>query len=243
MRIWLIVLIGVLFCGSAMAGTLIYKNKAGEVKRVSGLKILSIDGKKMVVKIDSGTETISLAQVQKYYDTDIRIGGEFDDDSGAYSVRLGTESLVKAKKSGGRQEFSIPFSLTRAQGVSIRSRLRQPYFYLFVLVSDGEGQRKMQIFSYPKSAKAGMKNYDEAKMLEKVIELDRPYYYHEDTSFGSRSTQKRLGGERVASFPLASVRNGSVIAWYLVVWGKDSIVATKEWHDTGRNVGKNWWVR
>ena len=243
MRIFLTVLAVLVFGISVSAGTLIYKNKDGEQKRVSGLTIISIDGKKMVVRIKNGTETIFLSQVVKYYDTDIRVGGEFDDDSGDYTVRLGMEKLTRNKKNN-RMEFTIPFSINRTGKTKIGSRVRQPYFYLFVLCSDGENAyRKMHTFSYPAAAKNAMKNYDEAKMLEKVISLDRPYIYDSDVPSMNNSVGRSLGNNRMAVFPLSSIRNGSVIAWYLVVWGKDSIVETKEWHDPARRVGKNWWIR
>ncbi len=243
MRIFLLIFCSLLFCCNTWGGTLVYKNKKGEIKRVSGLKIVSIDSKKMVVRIANGTETILLSQVQKYYDTDIRISGEFDDDSGEYTVQLGYEKLGSSKKNNGRMELSIPFSISRQKGTSMGARLRQPYFYLFVLSSDAESQnRKMTSYCFPASAKTSMKNYDEAKMLEKVISLDRPYYYQEDT-FNRSSYSKRMGGERQAQFTLNAVKNNTVIAWYLVVWGKDSIVATKSWENSEYRISKNWWVR
>ena len=242
MRIFLLILCSLFFCCNSWGGTLIYKNKKGETKRVSGLKIVSIDSKKMVVKIASGTETILLSQVQKYYDTDIRVGGEFDDDSGEYTIQLGHETLGPSKKSGGRMELSIPFSIFRIKGTALGTRLRQPYFYLFVLSSDGDTQnRKMTSYSFPASARTSMKNYDEAKMLEKVISLDRPYYYQDDVN---RSPQnRRMGGDRQARFLLNTAKNSTVIAWYLVVWGKESIVATESWENPNYRISKNWWVR
>ena len=240
----LVLLFGLAFCADIFAGTLIYKTKAGEEKRVSGLTIVSIDGKKMVVRIKGGTETISMSQVIKYFDTDLSVGGEMDDNTGDYTVHLGSEKLVRDKKSG-RITFSIPYSINRASGVKLGTRLRQPYFYLFVLaVDEDSGQRKMMSFSYPAKAKVAMKNYDEAKMMEKAIDLDRPSFYDDDFGGLRRSaTNKSLGGRRTASFSLNNVRNGSVIAWYLVVWGKDKIVETKEWRDSGRRISTNWWIR
>lgn len=240
----LIFLAGFVFCADMFAGTLIYKNKAGEEKRVSGLTIVSIDGKKMVVRIKGGTETIAMSQVIKYFDTDLSVGGEMDDNTGDYTVHLGTEKLGRDKKSG-RLEFSIPYSVNRASGVKLGSRLRHPYFYLFVLAIDGDsGERKLMSFSYPAKARVSMKNYDEAKMMEKAISLDRPSIYGEDFGGLKRSSSnKSMGGRRTASFSLNNVRNGSVIAWYLVVWGKDSIVETKEWRDSGSRISKNWWIR
>lgn len=243
MRIFLMLLCGMIFCDTALAGTLIYKNKEGAQKLVSDLTIVSIDQKKMVVRINNGTETLALSQVVKYYDTDIRISGDFDDSTGEYSVSLGTESFSAAKKKNGRLEFSIPYSINKAKGVSLSTPVRQPYFYLFVLVHDSEtSDRKMMTFCYPAKAKAGMRNYDEAKMLEKAISLDRPTRYNDSFSI-RRASRKRLGGERDAVFQLNKIDKNAILAWYLVVWGKDSIVAVKEWKSSSAGIGRNWWVR
>lgn len=247
MRMMLIALLtGFVLCSNVFGGTLIYKNKAGETKWVSGLTILSIDEKKMVVRINNGTETIWLSQVSKYYNSDIRMGGEFDDGSAEYTIWLGQEKITSSEKTKGQMEFSIPYDVNKTDKARSGESLRAPYMYLFVLVSDAESlQRKMYSFSFPGPAKVAMKTYDEAKMLEKAIALNRPRYHYEDASLlGSRSISgSRLGGDKVARFPLSNLRNGTIIAWYLVAWGKSSIVATKEWRKTGVRIEKTWWLR
>ena len=102
-KIFVAVLMGVLLCANTFGGTLIYKSNEGEEKRVSGLTILSIDSKKMVVRISGGTETIRLSQVIKYYDSDIRAGSEFDDGSGDYTIRFGQEKMVRGEKANSRK--------------------------------------------------------------------------------------------------------------------------------------------
>lgn len=244
MRIFLLVLAGLLCCSCSMAGTLIYKNNKGDVKRASGLKIQTIDRDRMVVRIGSGTEVIHLSRVVKYYDTDIKLNGDFDDDSGEYTVRLSQPTMNQPKK-GGRKELLVPYSIVKNAGVKMGAKLRQPYFYLFILCSNDETyQRKVVTSCFPQSARASMKGYDEAKMLEKVLAMDRPDFYSADASImGMSKTSRRMGGSREAKIPLNSLRNDKVIAWYLVVWGKDSIVATESWREPGRNIGKNWWIR
>lgn len=240
------VLIGFMLSVNAFCGTLIYTNKDGEEKRVSGLTILSMDNKKMVVRISSGTETIRLSQVIKYFDTDVRVGGEFDDGSGEYTIRFGQEKITRSEKSNGRMEFTIPFDVNRAANTKMGTALRSPYMYLFLLVSNTDNfQRKMISACYPASAKIAMKNYDEAKMMEKATSLDRPRYYDEDAAYlGKRKNSgASMDGGRVARFPLNNIRNGKIIAWYLVAWGKDSIVATKEWRMPGLRIDPTWWMR
>ena len=244
-KIFVAVLMGVLLCANTFGGTLIYKSNEGEEKRVSGLTILSIDSKKMVVRISGGTETIRLSQVIKYYDSDIRAGSDFDDGSGDYTLRFGQEKMVRGEKANSRMEFTIPFDVDRTGNAKMGTPLRVPYLYLFVLVSDSENfQRKMFVASYPASAKISMKNYDEAKMMEKATSLDRPRYHHDDAALlGKRSRGATLEGGRLARFPLNNLRNGKIIAWYLVAWGKDSIVATKEWRMPGLRIDATWWMR
>lgn len=233
------------FCCGVSAGTLIYKNRDGEQKRVSGLKIISIDSKKMVVKINEGTETIPLSQMVKYYDTDIKGGGEFEDNTAQYDIRLGEGKISSDKKKGGAVTFSIPFDVFRREGEKMDSAMRYPYIFLFVLSADADGHRTMTSYGFPSAARLSLKNYDEAKMQEKVLSLKRRTYHSDDVSrLGQPSAASRtMGGEKTATFSLSNLKKNSVIAWYVVAWNKDSISATKEWHDSSHKVGKNWWIR
>lgn len=237
-----LLLLTLAFAFAASAGTLIYTNREGKKLTVSGIKIFSIDSKKMVVKINDGTETILLSNVVKYYDTDIKSGSAFDDNSAEYSIRLG-EGILSDKKKSGQQTFSISFDVSRKSG-RMDTQLRYPYIYLFVLTSGEEGNRVITSYPFPSEAKASMKNYDEAKMLEKVLSLKRKRYHSEDADrLGERVSHVQIGGAKMATFSLNNIKNRKVIAWYVVAWGKDSIVAVKEWRDTSYKIGKNWWIR
>lgn len=239
-----VLLLLVLLVGFAVsAGTLIYKNREGKKLTVSGLKIFSIDSKKMVVKINDGTETILLSNVVKYYDSDIKSGGSFDDDTAEYDIRLGEGAIRSDKKKGGQKFFEIPFDVVR-KSARMDTPMRYPYIFLFVLTSNAEGSRAISSYGFPVAARLSLKNYDEAKMLEKVLSLKRPHYHSEDVNrMGERSSTTRMGGGKVATFQLNNIKDRKVIAWYVVAWNKDSISATKEWHDTQYKVGKNWWIR
>ena len=122
--------------------------------------------------------------------------------------------------------------------------MRYPYIFLFVLSSDADGHRSMTSYGFPSSARLSLKNYDEAKMLEKVLLLKRPHYHSDDASrLGSHASGSRLGGSKTATFQLGNLKDRKIIAWYVVAWNKDSISAVKEWHDTSYKVGKTWWIR
>ena len=239
-----------LAAGTLSAGTLIYRTRNREEKVVSDVTIVSIDSRIMTIKIAGGTETIPLANVVKYYDTDIKAGGEFEDNTAEYDVILGSEDCPKTGYTGGKTKkttvFSIPYTVRTKGAARSDAACREPYFYLFVLTSGAGGSRTLHSYASPARARVSMKTYDEAKMLEKVISLDRPTYYPADRNrlgrAGGNSTVS-LGGEQTATFTLNGVKDRQIIGWYLVVWGKTRIAAVKEWHDTGYSLPAHWWLR
>ena len=238
-----LLLLTLAFASAASAGTLIYKNREGKRLMVSGLKIFSIDSQKMVVKINDGTETIPLSQVVKYYDTEIKSGGSFDDNTAEYDIRLGEGTIRGDKKKNGQKTFEIPFDVFR-KSARMDTPMRYPYLFLFVLTSNDEGHRVISSYGFPTSARLSLKNYDEAKMLEKVLSLKRPHYHSEDVNhLGGRSSGARMGGGKTATFPLSNLKDRKIIAWYVVAWSKEAISAVKEWHDPQYKIGKNWWIR
>ncbi len=235
---------------NAEAGTLIYRTRDNEEKTVSKVTIVTIDAKLVTIKINSGTETIPISSLVKYYDTDIKSGGEFEDNSAEYTIRLGTEKCPgtgyetnKGKKSSS--VFSISYDTMRKPGQNQKAGIREPYLYLFVLTSGNSGERNFYSFSSSSKGKVSMRDaYDEAKMLEKVTSLDRTLIHDDDRNQLGRPNQRGgLGGTDLAEFKLDGIKDQKIIAWYLVAWGKNKIEATKEWRDTGYNLHKTWWVR
>ncbi len=244
-------LLGLLVAGLPLtAGTLIYKTADGQEKIVSQVTIMTIANQMLTLKIDSGTETIPLRSLVKYYDTDIRGGGEFEDNTAAYDIILGTEKCPTDGYQGSSDkrktaEFTIGYSVRRKEGEAQKNELRVPYLYLFVLTSGDGGDRNFYSFSYPDKARVSMKAYDEAKMLEKVIALNRPTYYPDDRGRLGRPSPRNagIGGDRIATFKLDGIRKQRIIAWYLVAWGKNRIEAEKSWQDHSYRIARNWWIR
>jgi len=235
---------------AADAGTLIYRTRDNQERTVSKVTIVSIDSKLVTIKINSGTETIPISSLVKYYDTDIKSGGEFEDSSAEYSIRLGTEKCPKTgyETTKGRKTpsvFSINYDTMRKPGQNQKAAIREPYLYLFVLTSGANGERNFYSYSSSSKGKVSMRDaYDEAKMLEKVSSLDRPLIHKDDRNQLGRPNQRGgLGGTEIADFKLDGIKSQRIIAWYLVAWGKNKIEATKEWRDTGYNLHKTWWVR
>lgn len=234
---------------AAEAGTMIYKNRDGEEKIVSQVKILSIDGRILVFSLNGGTETMPTASLLKYYDTDIRTAAQFDDSTADYDVSLGDTKypeLVKSQsgKSGG-PVFTVAYDVTRKAGGPTAGALRTPYFYLFVLTTNDEGSRNLHSYAFPDKAKTSMKRYDEAKMLEKVIDLDRPIFHDDDGRKLGKPLggggNRGLGGGKTATFQLTGIKDARIIGWYLIVWNKSDIVVTKQWQDHSYKVGNYWW--
>lgn len=250
-KLLLPLLCGTLFAGTLQAGTLIYRGSDRQERTISQVTIMAIDGKLVTIKVNNGTETIPISSIVKYYDTDIKGGGSaFEDDSAEYTVTLGSEKCPKSgyetsKKKNTVTYFSIPYDVTRKPGEDQKRALREPYFYLFVLTAGRDGDRNMFSYSYPARGKVSMKDsYDEAKMLEKVVSLDRRLFHPDDRRrLGTPTRSGNLGGSDEAKFKLDGIKDQQIIAWYLVVWGKNKIVTSKEWKDTGYTIRKNWWVR
>ncbi|MCP3965008.1 MAG: hypothetical protein GY750_10595 [Lentisphaerae bacterium] len=123
-----------------------------------------------------------------------------------------------------------------------------PYFYLYVLTSRSKsyGNRPVYSFYYPKEAKVFSKTYDEAKIMEKVNEIDRPNIWNDNFKShlgrGRSKTFSPLGG-RLISIPLKGIKDKNIIAYHIEAWGKKKVVATKNWVKTGYIPGKTWWKR
>ena len=122
-----------------------------------------------------------------------------------------------------------------------------PVFYLFVLTTSSKsyGQRPIYTYYYPDEAKIKSSTYDEAKIIEAVTSMDRPRIYHGGrTRLGKIGKLTSASGYRPAIIPLKGIKNQKIIAYHLEIWGKDKMIATKDWHDSTRhNVGKDWWKR
>lgn len=241
------------------AGTIIYKtSKDGEKNILADVKIISISKGAVTVKHGKGVRTIPLGYLSAYYDTDIDSQG-FADNTCEYTVSLRDIKMpetgyiytkVKNKKTKTKKvsDFEIEFAVQKKVEKGKSQNIRMPYFYLYILTTGEKSYGKRPIFSfyYPDEAKVKSKTYDEAKIIEAVTSMDRPYIYH-----GSRSTfGGKIGkltsatGYRPAVIPMKGIKNQKIIAYHLEVWGKDKMIAQKDWTDSvNHSIGKNWWKR
>ena len=232
------------------AGTMIFTGASGEEKILSNVSIESIANGQVVVKMRQGTEVIPLTSVKRYYDSNIKVSGDFEDNTAAYTVRITDPELRNTKnaRKGGRQSretlhFSLEYDLYRVKGSKTSDPVREPFFYLYVLSSEPDGSRRFSMFSFPREAQISGKRYDEAKMLEKVLSLDRKKMYPDDLNKISHGdTQRGSFGNTAVQIPLNRIDSpGEVLAWHLVVWGKDSILLEKDWKQSSFRLNKNWW--
>lgn len=234
-------------CLGSRAGTLVYKSNDGSEKTVSDVKILSISEGKVKISVNKGIENISLGRLVKYFDTDVKGAGDggFDETCeytvSVQEVKIPDRGMVKEKGKSvqGSAEFSYSISRSAKQGES-RS-IRTPYFYLFVLTGADDGGRSVYTFSHPAEAKISG-GYDEGKMLERVLSNKRTVW-GSDVGYASLNpSAKGLSGTtRDVEMKLTGIGQRSILAWHLVVWGKDSIVMTRsERIDT--RIGEKWYL-
>ncbi|MDD5697744.1 MAG: hypothetical protein PHH77_03930 [Victivallaceae bacterium] len=238
------------------AGTLVYKTGGKEEEHtVSKITIISIDKKLITVKHNDGIRTIPLNNVVSYYDTDISSGGEFADNTCDYSISIRklempeTGYTIKREKSRKYKKVSnceIEFSITKKYEKGKSNSVRMPYFYLFVLTTSTEayGRRPIYTYCYPDEAKISSKTYDEAKILEAVTAMKRSrIYYNSRSDFGANGKLSLSGDYKPIEISLKGIRDRRIIAYHLDVWGKNKIIATKDWRDIRYTVGRDWWKR
>ena len=241
------------------AGTIIYKTSKNSEKNIlAEVKIISISKGAVTIKHGKGIRTIPLSYLSAYYDTDINSGG-FADNTCEYTVSIRdikkpetgyTYKKIKKSKKKKREtsNFEIEFAVQKKAEKGKSKSIRMPYFYLYVLTTGNKpyGKRPILFFCYPDEAKVRSKTYDEAKIIEAVNSMERPRIYHgEKSSFsGKIGKLTSASGYRPAVIPMKGVKNHRIIAYHLEIWGKDKMIAQKDWKESTRHsVGKNWWKR
>ena len=240
------------------AGTIIYKTSAKSEKHtLAKVKIISIARKTVTIKHGKGVRTIPRNYLYAYYDTDIDTGN-FADNTCDYmvvsiSVKMpGTgytykKVKKKKKKSKSVSNCEIAFAVNKKLKKGESKAVRMPYFYLFILTTSSKSYGKRPIYSYyyPDEAKIKSSTYDEAKIIEAINSMDRPRIYHGGkTHLGKIGKLSTAGGYKPAVIPLKGIKNQRIIAYHLEIWGKDKMIAKKDWRDSSRHdVGKNWWKR
>lgn len=240
------------------AGTIVYRTEAkGKRHTLSKVKIVSIDKTLITIKHDGGIRTIPLSYIVNYYDTDIDTSN-FADTTARYEITIQEIKMPGSgyayvrnkktkKKSKKTSNCEIKFSINKKLKDAKSKNIRMPYFYLFVLTTSSEAFGSLPVYSYyyPKSAKIRSKTYDEAKIIEAVRSMKRPYLYHDGKSHLGKSIGKldSAGGFPPILIPLKKIKNKKIIAYHLEIWGKDRIIGTKNWHNMKYTVGKRWWKR
>jgi len=242
----LFLLSGMLFVMPGHAATIIYKAADGKQRIISKVKLQAINGNLIALQIDKGIRYIARNALLKYYSEDISTTSGFEDGSSDYEVVLGPWNVPQcgitgSQKKKGTAVATFEYSISRkGEG---NGNVRVPYFYLFVLTTGNAdyGSRKMYIYSYPeKEAKLSSKNgYNEAKMLEKALSADRPYIHNRSGSASGISGAKL---NREATFKLTGIENRKILAWHLVVWGKEDILQERDFQEIGESISKHWWL-
>lgn len=240
------------------AGTIVYKTSSkSEEYTLAKMKIISIDKKTITIKHDSAVRTIPLHYLISYYDTDIASGGEFADNTCDYGVSINDVDMPKTGyahtqsnkiKTRKTSNCEIKFSINKKYEKGKTEAIRMPYFYLFVLTTSSESYGRLPVFtySYPKEAKVTSQTYDEAKIIAGVTSMKRSRINYDGKSYLGKASNslKYSGGYPPINISLKGIKGQKIIAYHIEVWGKDKIVATKDWHDTTRHsVGQNWWKR
>ncbi len=238
------------------AGTIVYRpNKDAEPRRISNVKIISIENKIMTIEVDGGRERLSLSQVEGYYDTDIKNAADgFDDNSPEYTVSV---RPIKApnraqRKSGDKmvnETFDIEYSIQPVPNKDEKrdtDSVKYPYVYVYIMTEyseDGSGQRPIYLTSWPKAANVSKKSYDKAAIMEKVLSSKRANLYKYQGTSSNRLMS--TSWDRKDELPLTMIKNknAKILAWHVEIWGKTDIVYQEDWVETGVRVGKNWWQR
>jgi len=223
---------------SASAGTLFFKDGSS----LSGVTIVSISDGKIIIEKSKTRKSYPLKSIKSYYDTDVPTGGEAPDKCADYKVTILDLKVPKkgVDSKGKTAVVELQYSIHKdGSGKSIKV----PYAYLYVLTrgKDEYSGRKVHFYYLPKQAKPKGKGYDEAAILEKVLDFGRSTW---------NSDRKNIKGGlngRVAKFPLKGVGDKKVLAWHLEIWGSKGKLLEKDGKGDfdlkGGHVGKDWWKR
>ncbi|HPN84000.1 MAG TPA: hypothetical protein PK821_01565 [Victivallales bacterium] len=222
---------------SVDSGTVSFKDGT----RISDAEITSISDGRITIKKDKKERSFELNAVESFYKTDVggdSIPGDFAD----YTVNIvGIKMPEKGKNTKGEKEkCEVRYIISRNEDKN--NKIKIPYFYLYVLTSASGDYEDRKIFSYnyPEQAKVKSKGYDEAAILKKALGFDRKIMDYGEIR--ARTSFKNFG-DRTISFELSGVDEKKIIAYRLVVWGNDSIVAEKSWKSSDHKVGDRWWER
>jgi len=237
-RVFFVCVMLAVFAFSASAGTIFFKDGTS----LSGVTIVSISDGKIIVEKSKTRKSYSLKTVKSYYNTDVPTGGAAPNKCAKYKVTVLDLKIPKkgVDSKGKTAVVELQYSIHK-EGAG--KPIRAPYAYLYILTrgKDEYSGRKVHFYYLPKKSKPKGKGYDEAAILEKVLDFGRPTW---------NSDRKNIKGGlngRVAKFPLKGVGDKKILAWHLEIWGDKEKVVEKDGKGDfdlkGASVGKDWWKR
>ena len=232
---------------SMYGGTLIYKGENDEKKVVSEIEIFSIDKNILFFKIGKNVKSLPFSKLLKYYDTDINVNLAFDDSTSDYGVHIrevkfpvNLRGITVRSNKKVENKIVVDYSIQMKKGANQKQVFKEPYFYLYVL-STGKNSNDFAIhtFAFPKEAKMKkMNGYNEALMLEKAFSAERSI-----VNPRVRYNSLLALSDNKAEINIKELGNRKIVAYYLVVWGKEDIILTKsEIFDHTCGISKNWYI-
>ncbi len=226
----------VVFSAPLISATIIFNDGT----RLTEIEIVSINDGKITVEKDKKRRTFPLKLLKSYFQSDIQgaesgsMPGEFGDYSVAFTKINFPDHGVDSK--GNTASAELNFFLKGLD--SLARRVKVPYVYVYVLCSRSDDTKARPIYRYyfPDTAKPKAKNYDQAAVLEKLFAFDRPIWSTDDHSIHSGIRGRKW------KFPLKEVKDRKILAYYIEVWGNDSIVYKKERKSFGvTKLPERWW--
>lgn len=263
----LVIGIALFYSLAVCGGTLIYEDRSiktkdpkARLRQISKVKIVSISDNMVIIEKDGATRRIPLRMLKEYYDTDLKDGatGDFDDNSAEYTVEiLDIDHPQRGyKKATGKNRhrhvttrFVIKYHIMKQDKNHKTQRIRRPYFYLYVYTSGPNEYHNRNIFKfyYPKMAKVKNTVYNRAEIMSAVSSFKRTIINLDDAYnrdyYSNHHKLSTVGGDRQVRIEMKGIKYRRILAYHLEVWGKNDIVAEKNWSEPGIRLGKKWWVR
>jgi hypothetical protein len=255
---------------ATFGGTLIYEDRSikdkdpkKRLRQVTKVKIISISEGMVIIEKGGATRRIPIKMLKEFYNTDLKDGdsGDFDDNTAEYTVQL-SESDIDMPKSGYKKstgkskhrrttaKCTINYRIIKQDKDNKTQRVRRPYFYLYLYTTGPDEHKNRNIFKfyYPSSAKVKNKVYNRAEIMSAVSSFKRSIInlnnsHNSKYYSGKHRKLTKASGDRKAIIDMKGVKSRRILAYHLEVWGKNDVVAVKDWHESGVRLGKKWWIR
>ena len=237
LKLTLLAIVAIYYSFTLNAGTIFFKNG----NKLSHIKIISISDGEIVLEKNRTRKTYSLKVFKAYYEADIKEGEEASPDKYIdYKVHIINIKVPKKGVDSKKKKESIEIQYTISKKSGSGKKMKVPYFYLYVLAADNDGDEHRKIYSYytPKKAKLKSKGYDVASIISRVLDFSRP-----ELRIENMDARNQLMGKTV-KMVLTGMADRKVLAWHLEVWGnKEKVYEKSSIESPERGIGKNWWKR